>query len=119
MSSNIKMLRRLSPNLTSVACTRGFFSFPSSTPKAALSWKPYRKHVTSPWRTVPTHIVPPPYAKSGKVGNSMNNPVELKNPEQIAAMRKACVSFVLFSSKACFRSCLHNELMCPVIDTAI
>jgi hypothetical protein len=75
---------------TASSSTSSFYSF-AATPAAARSWTPYRKHACTPWRTVPAHIVAPPYAATGEVGNSMNATTpEIKNEKQIAAMRRAC-----------------------------
>ena len=107
MSGFVRLLARAAPRLASPirhaaarslqqqtasasTSTSSFYSF-AATPAAARAWTPYRKHACTPWRTVPPHIAPPPYAATGEVGNSMNAATpEIKNEKQIAAMRRAC-----------------------------
>jgi hypothetical protein len=108
MSGFVRLLARAAPRLASPihravgrplqqlqtastsTSTSSFYSF-AATPAAARAWTPYRKHACTPWRTVPPHIVAPPYAVTGEVGNSMNAATpEIKNEKQIAAMRRAC-----------------------------
>ena len=60
-----------------------------ATPRAELAHR-VRAGRVSPRRGVPQHIKPPEWAQTGRVSSPAHNERDVRTPEELAAMRRAC-----------------------------